>query len=158
MREKTKRMNTALPMQNDIVEREIAIAARPETIFSFFTDPVKLMRWKGINVAIDPRPGGLFRTDINGRNVVRGEYIEVTPFTRLVFTWGWENDPVVPPGSSTVEISLIPQGANTLLRLRHSGLPSDDQRKSHAEGWDHFLPRLTIVASGGDAGVDPWAG
>ena len=44
-----------------------------------------------------------------------------------------------------------------LLRLRHLGLPTADQRKAHREGWDHYLARLVVVAAGGDPGPDPWA-
>ena len=34
--------------KSDIVEREIYIQARAETIFAFFIDPQKLIRWKGL--------------------------------------------------------------------------------------------------------------
>jgi len=142
----------------EVLEREIRIAARPETVFSFFTDPVKFIRWKGIKATLDPRPGGIYRVDINGRDVVRGEYLEITPYSRMVFTWGWEGEgSPLPPGASTVEISLIAEGEETVVRLRHLGLPDDVQYKVHAEGWDHFLPRLTIVAEGHDPGPDPRA-
>lgn len=141
----------------EVLEREIRIAARPETVFSFFTDPVKLIRWKGIRAALDPRPGGIYRVDINGRDVVRGDYLEITPYNRVVFTWGWEGESSpLPPGASTVEISLITEGEETVVRLRHLGLP-DNQHGVHAEGWDHFLPRLIASAEGRDPGPDPWA-
>jgi uncharacterized protein YndB with AHSA1/START domain len=137
------------------LEREIRIAARPETVFAFFTDPVKLIQWKGIKATLDPRPGGIYRVDINGRDVARGEYLEITPYSRVVFTWGWEGEgSPLPPGASTVEISLIAEGEGTVVRLRHLGLP-DDQRAVHAEGWDHFLPRLIASAEGRDPGPDP---
>ena len=63
--------------QNDTVEREVRIAARPETIFPFFTDPAKMVRWKGVHATLDPRPGGIYRVDVTGRNVAKGEYVEV---------------------------------------------------------------------------------
>ena len=31
----------------DVVEREVRIAARPEIVFGFFTDPATMIRWKG---------------------------------------------------------------------------------------------------------------
>ncbi len=137
----------------EVLEREVRIAARPETVFEFFTDPVKLIQWKGIKATLDPRPGGIYRVDINGRDVARGEYLEITPHSRVVFTWGWEGEgSPLPPGASTVEISLIAEGEGTVVRLRHLGLP-DDQRAVHAEGWDHFLPRLIASAEGRDAGA-----
>jgi len=140
-----------------VLERQIRISARPETVFSFFTDPAKLIRWKGVRAKLDPRPGGIYRVEINGRDVVLGKYVEIVPFTRVVFTWGWEgeNSPL-PPGSTTVEIDLIPDGEATIVRLRHSGLPSA-QREVHAQGWDHFLPRLDLAAAGLEPGPDPWS-
>jgi uncharacterized protein YndB with AHSA1/START domain len=147
-----------VPAFHDVLEREIRIAARPETIFAFFTDPVKLIRWKGMRATLDPQPGGLFRVDINGRDVARGEYLEITPPHRIVLTWGWEgeNSPL-PPGASTVEIALMPDGPTTIVRLRHSGLPSLPLYQLHMQGWDHYLPRLTLAAEGYDPGPDPKA-
>lgn len=144
-------------IDQEILERQIYIAARPETVFSFFVDPVKIIRWKGIHAELDPRPGGIYRVDINGSDVARGEYLEVLPYYRIVFTWGWEgeNSPL-PPGSSTVEISLTPEGDGTRVILRHRGLPPQ-LKAVHAEGWDHFLPRLSIVAEGGEGDQDAWS-
>jgi uncharacterized protein YndB with AHSA1/START domain len=92
---------------------------------------------------------------MHGRDVARGEYLEIAPNTRIVFTWGWE-DSHVPPGSTTVEITLQVDGDGTILRLRHMGLP-EDQRDLHAQGWAHYLERLAVAASGRDPGADPWA-
>ena len=143
--------------EQSVLERQIRISARPEIVFSFFTDPVKLARWKGVRAQLEPRPGGTYRVEINGRDVVLGRYVEITPFTRVVFTWGWEgeNSPL-PPGSTTVEIDLFPDGEGTLVRLRHLGLPPE-QREVHAQGWEHFLPRLGQAAEGLDPGPDPWS-
>ena len=80
---------------------------------------------------------------------VRGEYVEVVPNRRVVFTWGWETPgAAVGPGGSTVEIDLEPRGKGTRLRLVHRGLPAAELA-SHSLGWDHFLPRLVAVAEGG---------
>lgn len=140
-----------------VLERQIRISARPEIVFSFFTDPAKLIRWKGIRAELDPHPGGIYRVEINGRDIVLGKYVEIIPFSRVVFTWGWEgeNSPL-PPGSTTVEIDLIPDGEGTIVRLRHFGLPPE-LRDVHAQGWDHFLPRLDQAAAGQEPGADPWS-
>jgi uncharacterized protein YndB with AHSA1/START domain len=143
--------------RQEAIEEEVRIAARPETIFSFFTDPAKMVQWKGIRAELDPRPGGIYRVDINGRDIARGTFVEVVPHTRIVFTWGWEAEgSPVPPGTSTVEVTLQPDGDWTILRLRHSGLPFET-REPHAEGWSHYVPRLAEAASGRDPGHDPWA-
>ncbi|MBI4492079.1 MAG: SRPBCC domain-containing protein [Chloroflexi bacterium] len=140
-----------------MVQREIRIAARPETVFSFLVDPARMVRWMGVAADLDPRPGGLYRVSINPRDAARGSYLELAPHRRVVFTWGWEGEASpVPPGSSTVEISLVPDGDGTIVRLRHLGLPVD-QREQHTEGWGHYLARLAIAAEGRDPGPDPWA-
>jgi uncharacterized protein YndB with AHSA1/START domain len=141
--------------ESEEVEREIYIAARPETIFSFFTDPAKIVRWLGIRAQLNPQPGGIFRVNINERDVVGGKYLEVVPYSRVVFTWGWEGSPL-PLGSTTVEITLVPDAGGTTVYLRHLDIPAE-QRGFQAAGWDHTLQRLIIAAEGGDPGPDPWA-
>jgi uncharacterized protein YndB with AHSA1/START domain len=139
------------------IEREVRIEARPETIFPFFTDPELFGRWSGV-ATLDPRPGGIFRNDVNGKNIARGEYVTVDPPHSVTFTWGWEaEDSPVPPGSSTVHITLIPDGDHTIVRLIHSDLPSGEPAESHGAGWDHYLERLRVAAAGGDPGHDSWA-
>jgi len=140
------------------VEVEVRIDAAPETVFEFFTDPDKMVQWMGRSHDLEARPGGVFRCDINGRDVASGSYVEVDPPRRVVFTWGWESETAsTPPGTSTVEVSLEEDGDSTVVRLRHSDLPTDESRASHRHGWEHYAERLTQAASGGDAGPDPWA-
>ncbi len=132
------------------------IEASPETVFEFFTDPAKMVRWKGRQATLDPRPGGVYRVEIGEHAVAIGEYVEVEPPTRVVFTWGWEGGFAgTPPGSSTVEITLTPDGDGTLVRLVHSGLPSSESAEAHAQGWDQYMARLAIAATGDDPGRDP---
>jgi uncharacterized protein YndB with AHSA1/START domain len=142
--------------------REIEIAARPETVWELLVDPDKAVRWWGQAVRIDARPGGKLRIEVSPGAIASGEVLEVDPPRRLVYTWGWEvgggGPDLVPPGSSTVEIELVPSGTGTTLRLVHSGLPDEDSLASHSAGWDHYLGRLAVAAPGGDPGPDPWRG
>ncbi len=142
------------------VERTISIAASPETVWEFLVDPEKATRWMGIDAELDPRPGGIYRIDVIPGHTALGEFVELDPPHRLVFTWGWEKsggeDSVVPPGSSTIEIELTPDGEGTTLRFIHRDLPSAEAAASHAHGWDHYLPRLETAAVGSDPGEDPW--
>lgn len=138
------------------VTAEIRIAARPETVFEFFVDPEKLMRWKGIEATLEPRPGGIYRVNVNGADIAVGRYVAVERPTRIVFTWGWEGEgSLVPPGSSTVEVTLTPDGDGTLVRLEHRDLPAEAAAQ-HLEGWRHYLDRLAVAGASGDAGPDPW--
>jgi uncharacterized protein YndB with AHSA1/START domain len=139
-------------------EVEIRIAASPETVFDFFTDPDKMIQWMGRSAELDPRAGGTLRCDINGRDVARGEYVAVERPNRIVFTWGWEGEePTVAPGGSTVEVLLARDGEGTQLRLIHSDLPSVESAERHSHGWTHYTQRLGAVVTGADPGADPWA-
>lgn len=137
------------------VNSEIRIDAAPESIFPFLTDPQKIVRWKGVDATVEASPGGAYRVNVTGEKHAVGEYVEVDAPHRVVFTWGWEGDEQLPPGSSTVTIELIPDGEGTIVRLTHSGLP-EGADAAQLQGWEHFLPRLAIVATGGDPGPDPW--
>jgi uncharacterized protein YndB with AHSA1/START domain len=143
-------------MPENVIRREVSIAAPPATVFAFLTDPEKVLRWMGTSATLEPRPGGLYLLNVSSGNTARGEFKEVVPVHRLVYSWGWENSQMgVPPGSSQVEIDLIAQDPGTLLRFTHSGLP-ESAIESHTKGWDHYVARLTIAAAGGDPGPDPW--
>lgn len=134
--------------------REIMIDATPETIWPFLTQPGKHIEWEGTVAEIDPRPGGAYRVLVQGQHQSAGEYVEVVPMEKVVFTFGWEepNHPI-PPGSTTVEISLHPEGEKTRVRLVHRGLP-DDAVSDHTHGWDHYLGRLALAVTGGNPGPD----
>jgi len=134
-------------MLHDAVEREVYIAAAPETVFTFFTDPDKLMRWMGREVMVEPRPGGVLRLILDDDHTMSGAFLVVEPPYRLVFSWGWERGATPPPGSSTVEVLLSAETGGTRLRLIHRGLSEEEQR-AHLEGWGYALPLLIEAAEG----------
>jgi len=133
--------------ETTVYERTLSIDASPETVWEFFVDPEKLMRWKGINAELDAQAGGTYFCEVIPGHTARGEFVELDRPNRLVFTWGWDGNEGVPPGSSTIEVEL---------HFVHSNLPSAEAIASHAHGWDHYLPRLELAAAGGDPGEDPW--
>ena len=142
------------------VQREITIAARPETVWEFLVDSEKATQWMGLNATFEPQPGGLYRVEVIPGHTARGEFVELDPPHRLVYTFGWEANESgpnpVPPGSSTIEIELVPDGDGTLLRFAHA-LPTVESAEMHTKGWDHYLDRLLVAAGGDDPGADPWA-
>jgi uncharacterized protein YndB with AHSA1/START domain len=134
--------------------REIVIDATPETIWPFLTDPARQVEWYGTEAELDPRPGGVCRVLVAGQFRASGQFVEVVPGERVVFTFGWEDEGnPVPPGSTTVEITLHPEGGKTRVRLVHRGLP-DEAADVHGQGWAHYLGRLAVRAGGGDPGPD----
>jgi len=143
-----------------MLDREVAIAASPETVWEFLVDSAKATRWMGQECSFDVRPGGIYRCAVIPGHTARGEFVEIDPPHRLVFTWGWEpgkeGENPVPPGSSTIEIELVPDGDGTRLHFTHGDLPGAEAADSHSKGWDHYLERLRVAAPGGDPGPDPW--
>jgi uncharacterized protein YndB with AHSA1/START domain len=132
-----------------VVEQTVRIDARPETVWRFWTDPERMCQWWGAAAELDPRPGGTCIVEMGGGGVMRGEYVELVPHERIVFSFGWdptEGAPDVAPGSSRVEVTLTPDGEGTILALRHSGLPAA-LRAEHGAGWAHFLPILVAAAA-----------
>jgi|SRR5215213_9612333 len=173
----------ATPRETSSVEHEVRVAARPETVFAYFTDPARMVRWMGAEATLDPRPGGVCRIVFHpvgaidlvdaafdddhrraverlgagGARVMAGEFVAVEPHRRIELTWGWEQELyAMPPQSSAVEVTLEPDGDGTLVRLVHSRLPSDPAAAFHSGGWVLYLERLATTAAGGDPGPDPW--
>jgi uncharacterized protein YndB with AHSA1/START domain len=136
-----------------VVERRVA--ARPETLFKFFSDGRRWLLWQGVEAEIELKRGGAFRVNVTGDGFVSGQFIDIIPNRKVVFTWGWERpDSPVPPGSSIVEIELIDVADGTLLRLTHKGLP-ESEREIHRVGWENYTVRLAAVGEGLDPGPDP---
>ena len=137
------------------VTRELVIDASPETVWELITDPEKIVLWKGLSASLDPKSGGAYRCEVIHGRVAAGDVLEFDPPHRLVHTWGWEGGEL-PPGATTIEYELEPEGTGTRLKFTHRDLPNQEAAGSHATGWDHYLERLAAVAAGGDPGPDPW--
>jgi uncharacterized protein YndB with AHSA1/START domain len=132
----------------------VRIDAPPDDVFPYLTDPALMVRWMGDWADLHAEPGGAFAVDITGVPI-RGRFVTVEPPHRVVFTWGAAGNDGLPPGSTTVEITLRPDGDATVVDLVHRDLPPDERPK-HGVGWDHYLPRLAAAAAGGEPGPDTW--
>src|SRR5437763_16528398 len=93
--------------ESTTVERTISIAATPQTVWEFFVDPEKLVRWMCTNAELDTNPGGIYRNEVIRRHIARGEFVELDPPHRLVFPFGsektGEDEPAVAPGRPTIQ-------------------------------------------------------
>lgn len=124
------------------VEVSLHVAATPETVFRYFTDPARYVRWMGSAATLEPVPGGQYRVRMRDGVEAAGQFTDVEPPHRVVFTWGWTHDDAVPPGSTRVEVTLQPSAGGTWVVLRHCDLPGDAQRDHHRSGWELYLERL----------------
>jgi uncharacterized protein YndB with AHSA1/START domain len=128
------------------VEVSVHIAAEPETVFPYFTDPVRYVQWMGAGAVLELVPGGCYRIVMRDGVEAAGEFVEIDPPRRLVFTWGWTHDRAVPPGTTRVVVTLAAERGGTRVILRHYGLPDDGQRDHHRAGWEFCLGRSRSVS------------
>ncbi|MBT2468531.1 SRPBCC domain-containing protein [Streptomyces sp. ISL-66] len=143
----------------DTVTLERHITARPESVFAFLSDREKWLSWMGTDGTFSFEPGGAYLVRVDAEHTASGRFLAVDPPARLVFTWGWETGRMpLPPGSTTVQITLEPGPEGTLLHLIHSGLPSEAACFLHAEGWQHYVDRLADRAEGTDPAPDAGQG
>lgn len=139
----------------EFLEVSMHIAAHPETVFPYFTDPARYTQWMGNRAVLEPVPGGVYRVDLRDDVQAAGEFLEIDPPHRLVFTWGWTHGHAVAPGTTRVVVTLEEEDGGTRLVLRHHDLPTDEQRDEHRMGWARYLARLEVRLAGGDPGPDP---
>jgi uncharacterized protein YndB with AHSA1/START domain len=131
-------------IRSDLIVATEHINAPPEVVFPYFTDPLLIVKWIGDRAELDPQPGGVFLLDM-GEVVARGAYNSVEPPYRVAFSWGVSGIDALPPGGSTVEVVLTPDGDGTMVVLTHRGLPST-HIGDHRAGWEHRLGRLRVAA------------
>ena len=154
-------MTTALSLPYQL-DRVITIAAAPETVFSFFTDPERWARWWGTGSTIDARPGGRVLIRLGERTEVSGEVLAIDPPDRIVFTYGFASGAPIPAGGSRVTIELQPVAEGTRLRLMHD-FAEQEPRDQHVQGWRYQLALFAnavtnVLHDGASATVDRWFG
>ena len=133
------------------------IKAPRDRVYAAWTDPAQLKQWFGPenvqthDLVADVRVGGKYRWDITNaegeKMTVRGEYRELQPGRKIVFTWQWDDDEVWKNRTSIVTVELDDIEGGTELRLTHVQLPSEQSRDRHTEGWESVLDRLEKLFS-----------
>lgn len=103
---------------------------------------------------VEPTPGGEFSVNIAGYGA-RGVFLEVDRPRRVTVSWGFEGSETLPPGSSTVSFELSATGDGTRLEVVHTDLP-EGEMPGHVDGWEHFVPRLALAATGQSLPPDTW--
>ena len=130
-----------------LVEQEIEIKAPAEIVFELLTDAQGLLEWIAVEAQSEASVGGRIRWRHENGAVMSGRFVEISPPTRVVFTYGWEEGgPDVPPESTMVEIQLEERNGVTHLRLVHSLLPAATAGE-HRSGWGWFLKKLAECAA-----------
>jgi uncharacterized protein YndB with AHSA1/START domain len=128
-----------------------------QRLFEVWTSPDKLSQWWGVAegyktpiAEVDLRVGGTYRLgmqppDSEDIHTVVGEFVEIDPPSRLVYTWGWDPDGQRMSdleGDTLVTVEFNDMGGSTELVLTHERFPSEESRDQHSHGWDSMLDHL----------------
>ena len=132
-------------IETNQVEVQRVLPASVDEVFRWWTEPALLQRWMSpvgtVDADIDLRVGGHLRIVMKDGAVEiehHGEYVEIDPPRRLVFTWNSRYT----GGGSLVTVSLEPDGErSTRVLIVHSQLPLA-AAESHAGGWAAMLERI----------------
>ena len=127
--------------------------ATRDRVFRAWTTPEEVTRWKGpgpletLVADIDLRVGGRYRVHLRTpdgvENRLVGEYREVDPPKRLVYTWFWENDPAM--GETLVTVEFVDRGKTTEVILTHDLFPSKEICRLHEAGWTGSFEKLAAI-------------
>jgi uncharacterized protein YndB with AHSA1/START domain len=128
------------------------IKAPRDRVYAAWTDPAQLKQWFGPEsvqtheLMADARAGGKFRWDLSNpegeKMTCRGEYRELQPGKKIVFTWQWDDDETWKNHTSVVTVELEDCAGGTELRLTHEQLPNEASRDGHTRGWNSALDKL----------------
>ena len=154
---------TGMPPSDAPLRIERTFAAPAATVFDAWTSAGVLRRWWPAGpdwdttvAEVDVRVGGQLRLVMRSPDGAEfggeGRYVEITPPTRLVFTWQWDK-PELSTAAQLVEVSFTenPDSTTTVV-LINRGLTESEQQ-SHREGWQASFDNLDRVLSedAGDA-------
>jgi uncharacterized protein YndB with AHSA1/START domain len=134
------------------LEIKRVIKAPRDRVYAAWTDPAELRQWFGPenvqthNLIAESRVGGQFCWDLSNsegeKMTVRGEYRELQPGKKIVFTWQWQDDETWENLFSVVTVELDDADGGTELRLKHQQLPNEESRDGHNRGWNSALDKL----------------
>ena len=133
-----------------VIER--AFAAPRDAVFRAWVSPEVLRRWWGAGpdwtspaVEIDLRPGGRYRLSMQDPSgtvrTVGGEYVEVDPPRRLVYTWAWETHGAANDAPTLVTVEFHEGGAGRDHRRPHPHRVCRRRAAGHAPRRVGAVPR-----------------
>ena len=132
---------------NTLTIKRIVNADR-KTIFEAFTNKEILGKWffagdEQWSVTVqkhEPKVGGEYHFDMNSPENTywhKGEFKEVVPNEKLVFTWN-----TMAVQNTVVTIALKEVNGGTEVELTHEFMPDEEMRDNHLRGWNIILDRL----------------
>ena len=131
------------------------IKAPRQRVYDAWTDPEIRKQWwratpeMGCNLCeIDANVGGNYRIAMHegdNQHTSIGEFVELDPPSKLVFTWSWEGIDFGQDSLVTVELheAEFEDQPATELVLTHEKLGSAHERSEHNAGWMGCIKQLS---------------
>jgi uncharacterized protein YndB with AHSA1/START domain len=95
------------------------------------------------SMQLDFKVGGKYRIDFKQYGLTNtGEFLEIVPNKKIVFTWCTSFDLPLKPDTQ-VTIELFADGNKTRLLLVHTGFKTEESRSQHEGGWNAGITDLT---------------
>lgn len=134
-----------------VIEREFD--APREMVWRAWTEPEHMRRWmcpddfQVILAEGDLRAGGWWRSGMRSRHngtelFMHGEYREVVPPERLVFSHTWEDEEGNPRHWTEVNVHFTDLGGRTLMTFRQAEMKSPETLEAAKQGWSETLANL----------------
>jgi uncharacterized protein YndB with AHSA1/START domain len=153
-------MSEVTPSGPVVLRMERTFGAPAEAVFEAWTSSEVLRRWWSPGpdwetpiADADLRVGGRLRIVMRSPDGEEfgggGEYIEVTPPERLVFSWTWDGHEGH-EGSQLIEVEFNDQGdGTTSVVVTNRGIKDEKSKEAHREGWEGSLANLERVLAAG---------
>jgi uncharacterized protein YndB with AHSA1/START domain len=139
-----------MPPSNRIFKFEKLVEASPALVYEAFTNATSLQEWLCDFATIDPKIGGRIYLYWNSGFYSAGEYTELKPNERIVFTWDGRGE----PAATQIEVKLKRKKSATLVQLSHQRLGTsakwENVRREVQEGWTSSLENLASVLKTGE--------
>ncbi|WP_090052956.1 SRPBCC domain-containing protein [Lentzea fradiae] len=148
-------------MEYGSIEREIRIDAAPEVVYEVVSSAEHLREWWPDDAELDAVPGGTGTITFGDpaspdAKVEHLTVVEADPPRRFAFRWVYDQGATpAPENSLLVAFDLVAAGDGTLLKFSETGFRErgweaavlEAAYNDHVSGWDHFLPRLVVLAN-----------
>jgi uncharacterized protein YndB with AHSA1/START domain len=140
-----------------ILRIERRFQAPVQDVFEAWTSEEVMRRWfhgrpdlETPTAEVDLRVGGRIRIVMRNPETgdeygAAGEYTEIEPPRRLVFTWVWDDDPA---DLQMIELEFSEEGGVTTVVMVNSGIPTEERRASQHDGWHVCFDNLGRVLAG----------
>ncbi len=122
-------------MSDNVIIKEIFIHTSVEKVFKSFTDVDTLLSWHGKEAELNPVPGGIYKVVFEDGTTIIGNYIEVIPNKKLIYTARYGDV------NSEITILFSERDGGTHIHLTQVFDPGQDI-SSFDGGWDYFLGLL----------------